>query len=1166
MSLNLSTIKRLLSKLRTSRNRQTRNRWEFTSSHLWRYGMALLTVAIALLLTLLLKPILHPTPTPLFLAAVAISTYYGGFGSGIITAILSALAIDYFFLEPIYLLNVSGVNFLLMGIFLAVALLIASLNASRDKAQKQVEISKELSDIKSALDKSAIVARTDRRGIINYVNDKFCEISKYSREELLGKDHRILNSGYHPPEFFRNLWGTISQGKIWKGEIKNKAKDGSYYWVDTVIVPFVNQNGQPFQYLAIRFEITEPKRTEEVLRIRTRQQEAIAHLGQRAIANIDLSTLMDETVTLITQTLQIEYCRILELLPDGLSLRLVSAVGWQPAEVGSSTINAGVDTQAGYTLFFHQPVIVTDWTTETRFSKSSLLLNQDVVSSLSVIISSPNRHWGILGVHTTQNRRFTHDDIHFLQAAANILGATIERKAAEAERAQLLQREQAARALAEQSEQYYRLLAEAIPQIVWTAKADGSVDYFNQRWFEYTGMSLEQTQDWGWEAVLHPEDLPNCLESWHHSIQTGEAYEIEYRFRQACDGSYRWHLGRGLPLRDQEGQIIKWFGTCTDIEDQKRAQAERTEQARLVASLLEREQATRTLAETATDMVQRLQAVTDATLGHLSVEELLRESLNRICEILQADIAAILLMDTQNNCLVVKAAKGLEEEVRQEFRIPIGEGFAGKLALERQPMILEQDAYRQVYSSVLREKRVQSLIGAPLLVGDKVLGVVHLATLNVRQFTLDDLRLLQLVADRIALAIDRANSYEAEQKARQDAEAANRLKDEFLAIVSHELRTPLNSILGWAQMLRTRNLNETMMAKALETIERNAKQQVTLIDDILDVSRIIRGKIRLSMETVNLDKLIEEAIEIIKPAVEAKAIQLESIIAPGVCPVAGDPSRLLQVISNLLSNAVKFTPEAGKVKISLSVEESRKDCASSTSMTALTMSYARLEVSDTGKGISADFLPHVFEGFRQEDGSITRAHGGLGLGLTIVRRLVELHGGTVQAYSGGEGKGATFIIKLPLITVKNKESYPVPAITTKEELLNNLWSIDGLGVLVVDDDPDTCDLISTILAQYGAQVRTVNSVEEAMAAIELLQPDVLVSDIGMPEEDGYALIRKVRQLEAEKGGAIRAIALTAFARDEERRKAIQAGFHIHVSKPVEPVKLATVVASLAGKN
>jgi PAS domain S-box-containing protein len=417
-----------------------------------------------------------------------------------------------------------------------------------------------------------------------------------------------------------------------------------------------------------------------------------------------------------------------------------------------------------------------------------------------------------------------------------------------------------------------------------------------------------------------------------------------------------------------------------------------------------------------------------------------------------------------------------------------------------------------------------------------------------------------------------------EQEARRQAEAANRMKDEFLATLSHELRTPLNSMLGWAKLLRSRKFDETTTARALETIERNAKMQAQLIEDILDVSRIIRGKLHLNLRPVNLVRIIESAMDGVRPSAEAKGIDFSFVISarePSNVSkrqkaaksaesgksensknqhpkflVYGDSDRLHQIVFNLLTNAIKFTPEEGKVEVQLKRDRT----------------YAQVTVTDTGLGISTEFLPYIFDRFRQADSTTTRSHGGLGLGLAIVRHLVELHQGSVHADSPGEGLGATFTIKLPLANESSKtsdiESKPIP----EAGAIATIPRLEKLQILVVDDDADTLDYLLTVLEQYGAKVTAVSSAREAMSAIQRFKPDVLVSDIGMPEEDGYALIRKIRALEAEQGGRIPALALTAYARGEERLRAISAGFQMHMAKPVEPVELISVVAKLVELN
>lgn len=407
------------------------------------------------------------------------------------------------------------------------------------------------------------------------------------------------------------------------------------------------------------------------------------------------------------------------------------------------------------------------------------------------------------------------------------------------------------------------------------------------------------------------------------------------------------------------------------------------------------------------------------------------------------------------------------------------------------------------------------------------------------------------ITERKQVEQEREQLLAREKAARTQAEIANRTKDEFLSILSHELRTPLNAILGWTQMLRSRyNLDAAITARALETIERNAKGQATLIEDLLDISRIITGKLRLSVCPVNLVSVIEAAIDTVRPAAEAKSIRLQPILDPTASPVSGDPDRLQQIIWNLLANAIKFTPKGGRVQVRLERINS----------------HVEVVVSDTGQGISPDFLPYVFDRFQQEDSSVTRKHGGLGLGLSIVRHLTELHGGTVKVYSPGEGLGATFMVELPLSVLQNPGNPERLHPATDMELpCEHLPKLNGLHILVVDDEADARDLLVTILTECGAEATAVSSVQAAIAILENLQPDLLVSDIGMPGENGYDLIRQIRALDAEQGGHIPAVALTAYARVEDRTRALAAGFQMHIAKPVNLTEFVTVIASLTGR-
>ncbi|HEY9738689.1 MAG TPA: PAS domain-containing protein, partial [Trichocoleus sp.] len=400
------------------------------------------------------------------------------------------------------------------------------------------------------------------------------------------------------------------------------------------------------------------------------------------------------------------------------------------------------------------------------------------------------------------------------------------------------------------------------------------------------------------------------------------------------------------------------------------------------------------------------------------------------------------------------------------------------------------------------------------------------------------------ISDRKRAEAEREQLLQREQAARQEAESANRIKDEFLAVLSHELRSPLNPILGWAKLLRSRTLDEQQIARGLEAIERNASLQTQLIEDLLDVSRILRGKLSVTIAPVDLAAAIANALETVRLAAEAKSIQIRSFLEPNALQVMGDAVRIQQIIWNLLSNAVKFTPEGGQVEIRLEQLGSQ----------------AQITVSDTGQGISPDFLPYVFEYFRQADGTTTRRFGGLGLGLAIVRHLSELHGGTVSAESPGEGQGAIFRLRLPL-THKGAQSASGPE-STLPITIGHSALLAGQHILVVDDEADTREYLSFVLRQAGATVTLAESALQALQVLRYSSPHVLISDIGMPEMDGYGLIKQVRAMSTEQG-QIPAVAITAYAGENDHQRALEVGFQQHVSKPIDPESLLQVVASLS---
>ena len=392
-----------------------------------------------------------------------------------------------------------------------------------------------------------------------------------------------------------------------------------------------------------------------------------------------------------------------------------------------------------------------------------------------------------------------------------------------------------------------------------------------------------------------------------------------------------------------------------------------------------------------------------------------------------------------------------------------------------------------------------------------------------------------------------------ERTRRVEAERIGRIKDEFLANLSHEIRTPLNAILGWSELLKPGQSSNSEMSEGLDAIRRNVRVQAQLIDDLLDMSRIISGKLRLDVQRIELPAIIDAAVEIVRLAADAKGVRLEAVVDPVAGPVTGDPNRMQQIVWNLLSNAIKFTPRGGKVQITLE----------------RVSSHVELSVSDTGQGIDGEFLPFVFDKFTQAESLLTKSNPGLGLGLAIVKNLAEMHGGTVGVKSAGAGKGSTFIVSLPISVIRGfhrDEAAQHPSTARDVEFMANP-DLSGITVLVVDDDVDTLELVKLVLGKCGATVMTCSSAAgRCLKRLPEGRPDVLITDIGMPEMDGYSLIKQVRTLPPEQGGQTPAVALTAFARSEDRRRAMLSGFDIHVSKPVEPGELVAVVARLARRT
>ena len=643
-----------------------------------------------------------------------------------------------------------------------------------------------------------------------------------------------------------------------------------------------------------------------------------------------------------------------------------------------------------------------------------------------------------------------------------------------------------AEAALRESERRFKLLADAMPQLVWTASEDGRVDYYNARRAEYRGAADGDGDRW--EPFVHPDDVPATRAAWERAASSGELYEMEHRLQRA-DGEYAWHLSRGVPVRDAEGRIAKWYGTATDIDARKRAEA----------ALQERTALLQALTENTDDLIWAKDRSGRLTLANAAIARLFPQ---------HAHVVGLTTMELLGDAAQAAIIDANDQRI---------------MAAGRAEMVEERlDAHGAERVFVSSKAPLRDAAGA-------VVGITGVSCdITARK---------QLEAERAALL-------DAERFARAEAERANQLKDEFLATVSHELRTPLNAMLGWTQVLARRQQDPALMREGLAVIERNARAQAQLIEDLLDMSRIISGKLRLDVRTVDLHDVISRALETIRPVADARSIRIGATLDARVGAIRGDPDRLQQVVWNLLSNAVKFTPRGGWVEVRL---VRRAD-------------DVELRVQDSGQGIAPELLPHVFDRFRQGDGSSSRRQGGLGLGLSIVRQLVELHGGTVSAVSPGIACGATFVVELPL---GEPDVHPhfSPLAAQAADAVGALSTLRGVVALVVEDEPDSLRMLTRVLEDAGVKVFAAHSAEEALATLARERPDVLLSDIGMPGVDGYELIRQVRSLSAPHG-QVPALAITAYARAEDRERALAAGYQAHLAKPVRAQGLLALIESL----
>lgn len=1113
----------------------------------------------------------------------------------------------------------------------------------------------------------------------------------------------------------------------------------------------------------------------------SRRQRAITRLGDLALSEDKLQHLMDTTVRVVADTLDVPLCKVLELNAEGNRLELRAGVGWAAGLVGTASVNAGLESQAGYTLASKMPVRVDDLRNERRFSGPSLLSEHGVVSGISVIIMGPqNLPFGVLGAHSQSPRIFTDQDIDFVQSAANILAAAIRRCCVEAS--------------LRDSEQQFRHLANAISQIVWSADGAGRPEYFNERWYSLSGASAEVNKDTAWRAVLHPEDAPLWYNTWQECVAAGKAFELEYRFYDAVAGDFRWHLGRAVPVWDAQGKVCHWYGSSTDIDDQKRtqlqllAQTHTLEMVNWVNSILASQLDLEILAQTVVDVgikligagfgaffygdedldpgsfrlyagsglhrdvlakppVSRLADVFSADLhgngtirsadisvdlrygscnpfdallpqdtparsycaativsrsgeilggllfGHFQVgvfdagdedlikglatqaalavdnarmyralwesEDQARRQLEQINAIYATAPVGLCFLDARlrfksmNQHLAHMAGTTLHDVTGKSLRQVLGEAaqsiqpLCEETLLSRVPILdrevcwwpaEDNDARHWLCSCYPIRGAADDVLGVNTVVQDITArkateqairdreagvrfiltasrvgtwewnietGTVHwsenMESLHGRMAGSFDGSFEDVLADvhiedrarvrsAAAKAMEGSGDYQAEYRIhtatgirwveskgqvvrdagdrpkqmagismditeRKQAEEAlrvsesmlrnkadelaiaHRQKDDFLAMLAHELRNPLAPISNAVQLLKMQSgTGQTEHVPwAVDVIERQVGQISRLVDDLLDVARITRGRIELQKEYVDATDIMRQAVESVLPLMTTKQHVFEVRYPAEPLTIHVDPVRIVQSLANLLNNAAKFTPEGGRIVFSATRD-----------------SELVLRVTDNGVGIAPEIVPQVFDLFVQEDRSLDRRQGGLGLGLSLVKRLIEMHEGHVAVISAGMGRGSEFVVRLPLAT-------PPARITgdTHAAARPVAAGMRALRILVVDDNAESAEAMAILLRAIGHEVNTAYNGQAALEASRDEHPDVVFLDIGLPLMDGYEVGRQLRAL---YGQDIVLIALTGYARsaDDERQRRV--AFDHYILKPVAFDHLQSLLA------
>jgi PAS domain S-box-containing protein len=968
-------------------------------------------------------------------------------------------------------------------------------------------------------------------------------IKGYRADEIIGQHF----SRFYPQDEVRagkceyELEVAAREGRF-EDEGYRLRKDGSRFWANVVITALNAPTGELVGFAKVTRDLTERRRAEdERLALGQRAFErmrALAAFSEALAAARSAEDVGRAVVGHVTPLAQADMSTLYLLDETTEELVLIAEHGTNPKvsaltrRLGPSSGNPFYAVGAGQ----RDSVWIQDFSEYEAFSRelAHLPVEGPRVRALACVpLVAEGRAIGMIGVGFRDARRFSEDEREFI--------ATFGRQAAQAlARARRLESERAAAAMAERLRASLATTMRSIGDAVIATDAAGAITLMNGVAEALTGFGEAEARGKPLPEVFHIINertravVPSPVDK---VLETGGVVGLgNHTVLLRRDGREVPIDDSGAPIRAAGGPIEGVVLVFRDVTERKREEARRA-----------------FLAEASSALNQSLDyEITVGRIAELAVP--------RFADWCAVDL--VLESDARPKRLATAHVDpeklALAEELHAKYppKPDATYGMARVLRTGRSELTSElrdevwaARAQDPEHLRLLRALTPRSSIVVPLVTKGRVFGAVSFVfTSSGRNYDSDDLADAEELARRAASAVENALLYGSEQRARRSADVANRSKDEFLAVVSHELRTPLNAIMGWSKLLTRPDFDERRRKGALETIERNSVAMAQLIEDLLDMSRVISGKMRLEVEAVDLGRVVESALDTVRPAAAAKGIELTSSMDPALSPMTADPTRLQQIVWNLLSNAVKYTSKGGRAHI-----EVRK-----------TESAIEIAVQDTGKGISPAFQPFVFEAFRQEDPSASRTRGGLGLGLAITKQLVELHGGHITVESAGEGLGSTFRVSLPLATATKLHVLPDRAgrLIRTDASFEHPPQLRGLRVLVVDDEEDARKLVAAILQDCGCEVTLASSVAEAMQRLSERPPDVLLSDVGMPEQDGYDLIEQVRALPRERGGDVPAAALTAYARPEDRRRLLNAGYSIHLAKPIEPAELVAVVTTL----